>query len=65
MCANLIGGIQPVQVIKDNYQELKRLKDEFELVKWLGQQGNSSPELWKYQKDIQSKVKEIMEGGYE
>lgn len=52
-----------MQVIKDNYQELKRLKDEFELVKWLGQQGNSSAGLWKYQNEIKGKVKEIMEGG--
>lgn len=52
-----------MQVIKDNYQELKRLKDEFELVKWLGQQGHSSAELWKYQNEIKTKVTEIMESG--
>jgi hypothetical protein len=51
-----------MQIIKDNYQELKRLKDEFELVKWLGQQGNSSAELWRYQNEIKNMVKEIMEG---
>lgn len=48
-------------VIKDNYHELKRLKDEYELVEWIGRQGMSSAELWEYKYSLKQKVKEIME----
>ena len=51
-----------MQVIKDNYHELKRLKDEYELVEWIGKQGMSSAELWEYKHSLKQKVKEIMEG---
>lgn len=52
-----------MKVIKDNYHELKRLKDEYELVEWIGKQGMSSAELWEYKHSLKQKVKEIMEGG--
>lgn len=50
-----------MQVIKGNYHELKRLKDEYELVEWIGRQGMSSAELWEYKHSLKQKVKEIME----
>lgn len=52
-----------MKVIKDNYHELKRLRDEYELVEWIGKQGMSSAELWEYKQSLKQKVKEIMEGG--
>lgn len=52
-----------MQVIEDNYHELKQLKDRYELVTWLGQKGHSSAEMWKYRADIERQVREIMEGG--
>lgn len=52
-----------MQVIKGNYHELKRLKDEYELVDWIGKQGMSNAELWEYKHSLKQKVKEIMEGG--
>jgi hypothetical protein len=54
-----------MQVIEDNYTELRQLKERWELVKWLGQLGHSSPELWIELKDVERKVSELMEIGDE
>jgi hypothetical protein len=54
-----------MQVIEDNYIELKQLKERYELIKWLGQLGWRSPDLWEYRTEIERKVAEIMEGGDE
>jgi hypothetical protein len=54
-----------MQVIEDNYTELKQLKDQYELAVWLGQHGCRSPDLWEYRIEIVRKVVEIMEGGDE
>ena len=51
-----------MQVIKDNYHELKRLKEEYELVEWIDKQGMSSAGLWEYKHSLKQKVTEIMEG---
>lgn len=54
-----------MQTIKNNYTELKQLKDQWECIKWLGQLGHSSPELWVELKDVERKVSELMETGDE
>ncbi|AHK11467.1 hypothetical protein S140_57 [Shewanella sp. phage 1/40] len=51
--------------LQDNYYQLKELKAQHDLVKWLGQLGHSSPELWVELKDVERKVSELMETGDE
>ena len=56
-----------MQVIKDNYHELKRLKDEYELVEWIGDKLDlgsvKTVEMMWYKNELLGKVGEIMEGG--
>ena len=62
-----VQGGKNMQVIKDNYQELKRLKDEYELVEWIGDKLDlgsvKTVEMMWYKGELLNKVGEIMEGG--